>query len=249
MVSHLQESETMNIDCVTITGADDSIAPSDLVRLSRRFPFVEWGLLLSKSQAGRPRFPSSRWLHELQTVRTPDMQFSGHVCGTWVRDMLSGGCLLHTDMFPALSLFRRLQWNFHAERHATNPVQTAKGLNHYLGVQHIFQMDGVNDGRLLASLKFNHIEPNDIVPLFDTSGGAGIIPTHWPPVWPGVYCGYAGGLGPDTLAHELIRIDHVAGQATIWIDMERRVRSDDDQQFVLAKVEHCLQIASGSVTI
>ena len=31
------------LDRVTITGADDSVRPTDLLELSREFPFVEWG--------------------------------------------------------------------------------------------------------------------------------------------------------------------------------------------------------------
>ena len=34
---------------VTITGADDSIQPSQLLDLQKEFPFVEWGILLSRN--------------------------------------------------------------------------------------------------------------------------------------------------------------------------------------------------------
>ena len=42
---------------------------------------------------------------------------------------------------------------------------------------------------------------------------------------------YAGGLGPDNLEEELKRIEEVAGDRTIWIDMETKVRSDGDRIF------------------
>lgn len=139
---------------------------------------------------------------------------------------------------------QRLQWNFHAERHTIQLGCVETGLQYYPQHQHILQMDGVNDA-LLGALRDRGV---NVVPLFDTSGGAGRVPQTWPFAIPTVYCGYAGGLGPETLEQEITRIEQVAEHATIWIDMERRVRSLDDQQFDLAKVEACLRIASGWVT-
>ena len=236
----------MNLDRVTITGADDSIHPQELIRLSTLFPFAEWGILLSKSQVGHPRFPSFGWLRQLQAERTINMQLSEHICGTWVRNMMAGSCLFQHDMYPYLGMFKRLQWNFHAEHLRPQLGCVATGLLYYPNHQHIFQMDGVND-QLLSTLRTS--QEADIVPLFDTSGGAGIVPKKWPAAMPDVYCGYAGGLGPDTLEHEITRIKEVVGHATIWIGMERRVRSDNDHQFDLQKVERCLRIANKWVTV
>ena len=46
---------------VTITGADDAVDPGALVALSAEFPFVEWGILFSKSREGEARYPSAEW--------------------------------------------------------------------------------------------------------------------------------------------------------------------------------------------
>jgi hypothetical protein len=40
----------MILDRVTITGADDDVDIGDLVDLSARYPFVEWGILSSSSR-------------------------------------------------------------------------------------------------------------------------------------------------------------------------------------------------------
>src|SRR5262245_10120922 len=50
----------------------------------------------------------------------------------------------------------------------------------------------------------------------------GVVPAHWPAPIEGVYCGYAGGLGPDTLQEPLEKIATKVGDRTIWIDMETR---------------------------
>ncbi len=49
----------MKIDKVTLTGADDSVRPAELVEISQQYPLVEWGILFSKSQQGTARFPHS----------------------------------------------------------------------------------------------------------------------------------------------------------------------------------------------
>ena len=59
--------------------------------------------------------------------------------------------------------------------------------------------------------------------------------------WLGVECGYAGGLGPDNVVEQVQKISqHVDPSASIWIDMERRVRSDDDKWLDLGKVRTVL---------
>jgi hypothetical protein len=59
----------MQLKCVTLTGADDSILPEDLVALSRDFPFVEFGILFCRTfQGRRPGFPSEDWLRRLIKV-------------------------------------------------------------------------------------------------------------------------------------------------------------------------------------
>lgn len=55
--------------------------------------------------------------------------------------------------------------------------------------------------------------------LFDTSSGFGILPEKWPELLPELYCGYAGGLGPDNLQEQLEKIESVIGDNEIWVDM------------------------------
>ena len=57
----------MNLTKVTITGADDSVRVEDLLEINERFPFVEFGILVSKRTGGQavPRFPSAEWMKGL----------------------------------------------------------------------------------------------------------------------------------------------------------------------------------------
>lgn len=233
----------MILDRVTITGADDSIEASDLVALSKEFPFVEWGILFSGSRQGTPRYPGTVWLAELWKASTEGLNLSAHLCGKWVRELVLEGqpswWLSHGRLAEA---FRRVQLNFHGEYHkaALGFIRALRERQH----DYIFQHDGVNDGLISTFTSTPNLRA---YPLFDRSHGAGVVPGEWPKsIW--TYQGYAGGLGPDNLAEELGRIKEAAGKARIWIDTETKVRSEDDSGFDLDKVRKFLEIAKPFVT-
>lgn len=232
----------MNLDRVTITGADDSVEPEAIVDLSMRFPWVEWGILVSKNQEGSPRFPSQSWRERLQ-LRTRGMpiQLSLHVCGRWLRNLLIGQNDLPIGMTEG---FQRMQLNFHAEKLEYDAIALARALADMSVGEMIFQIDGASGQEILAAVHGEGRHSFDQVPLFDCSHGAGVLPDEWPaPFDLSTYHGYAGGLGPDNLAEQIPLIGKAAGDTRIWLDMESRVRSDDGRSFDLAKVERCLQIA------
>jgi hypothetical protein len=242
----------MILDRVTITGADDSIRPDDLIPLARDFPFVEWGILFSGRRLGLPRYPSRAWLSELgKLMWHVPMKLSAHLCGRWVRDLVTGAKFTWRDEHKLeYDHFQRVQLNFHGEFHRRgsgfetilsdeSPRAEGHGMGARDGKQFILQCDGVNDHAAEEIVPWCNA-----VPLFDRSGGAGVLPKEWPKAWPGVYCGYAGGLGPDNLAEQLDRIELAAGGEHVWIDMERRVRSEDDSRFDLEKVRRVLETAA-----
>jgi len=228
------------IRCVTITGADDSINPKELFKLSDEFPFVEWGILFSKSAEGKYRYPTRKWLWELYTEwcrsYIPRLNFSAHICGRWVRDICAGSWTIFED-HTTFDMFKRIQLNFHALVHELDEQKFIAGFKDgTIQRQYIFQLDNVNNGILNVALNNNV----DAVPLFDLSGGAGILPEEWPRA--NGYCGYAGGLSPENLESQLELIEQVADYP-MWIDTETRVRSDGDYQFDLGKVRAFLEVA------
>jgi hypothetical protein len=222
----------MNLDRVTVTGADDSIKPEDLVPLTEKYPFVEWGILFSGSRQGGPRYPSDGWIsklmHPAMQNRLPNL--CAHLCGKWVRDLVLDGKATWWEKYRGYAeIFKRVQLNFHGQFHKAGKGFSGrlKNLEHDFILQH----DGVNDATILALGADLPVSP-----LFDRSGGAGVLPASWPkPIWK--YQGYAGGLSPENIEDELHRILDAAGESRIWIDVETRVRSEDDGRFDLGKVE------------
>lgn len=218
---------------VTITGADESIQPNDLIKLSEKFPFVEWGILYS-AKRGRPRFPSDDWINKLADV---PVALSLHLCGQPVRNFIKDGLGPQDWTDEMWALFQRVQLNFHAIPHSASE-RMIDGFKVNPTKEFIFQFDDVNNHLIESAIK----EGCNVSSLFDKSGGAGILPNKWPALknWP---CGYAGGLGPENLKEQIEIIENIVGDTSIWIDMETRVRSNQDQLFDLHKVYTCLEIA------
>jgi hypothetical protein len=236
----------MHIDRVTITGADDSVKAAELWDLSKEFPFVEWGILVSKNSMGSPRFPTFDWLLDFRSMtRTAGhMDASMHICGRWVREILKGEP--PQELWPILDCFQRVQLNFHAEDMKCIPAafrHTLRRYNREGPREFIFQIDGNRGINYLIEATAD----GDLhcFPLFDQSGGRGALPGQWPlEISIYAYHGYAGGLGPDNLAEQIQAIGKVVtGNFPIWIDMETNVRSDSDRLFDLSKVRRCLEIA------
>lgn len=233
----------MKLQTVTVTGADDSVSPDELIGLSRRYPFVEWGILLSATQEGGPRFPSRRWLRDLndaiiENSLEEQVNTSAHLCGRWLKDLLKGtNRCAHFD----LEIFQRVQLNFHAQKQEVYQLKFLDALRPLMatGRKVIFQQDGVNSYILERTIA-SGLEAQA---LFDLSHGAGILPEKWPSPLNGIYCGYAGGIGPENIHEQLPIIERVAAGNPYWVDMETRVRSHNGEVFDLAKVRQCLHIA------
>lgn len=218
------------LNMVTMTGADLSVRPYELSSISAKFPFVEWGILVSRRKNSVPRYPSLQWLISLREYYR-DVHLSCHVCGEWARDLVSGGSMFLDNMADYLSIFGRIQLNISNLIHTLNPDDLLSILRPY-HKRFILQVREIPE-------HFRSVNWNDISFLFDRSGGRGQLPNEWPAPW-GV-CGYAGGLNPDNIIEQLGKIDLVRGKRSCCIDAESGVRSSDDQSFDLVKVQMFLE--------
>ena len=225
------------IKVVTVTGADDSVKPEDLSSIARKDPIIEFGILLSKRQRGHKRFPSEVWLEKLYRVWShTGINLSGHLCGQWVSDLLVGKPTFFEEFGSIWRMFKRIQLNFHAQTNIAVNMLKLPGLlrEYFFDTPIIFQIDGVND-EIFHQMKIG--TDLSVFPLYDKSGGIGLLPDEWPKQHPNQYSGYAGGLSPDNLEVEIEKISKAASRILpIWIDAETLLRSKDDTLFDLEKV-------------
>jgi hypothetical protein len=226
---------------VTLTGADGSVDPKKLIELSKKYPFVEWGILVSGKRFGTNRFPALEWLLRLSDLvhlyPETKVNLACHLCGQYVRDLLVGNTAeMEEKLKDVWEIFQRVQINTHGEPHPYNPsffefVNRTKK-------EFILQYDGANHHLLADSLRVSR----RVTTLYDMSHGAGTLPSQWPQSHYLVKNGYAGGLGPDNVEQELHRIASVAGNNDFWIDMETKVRSNSDELFDLEKCREVLDL-------
>jgi|SRR5690606_2543935 len=209
----------MNQWKVTITGADDNTDPNQLIELSKRFPFVEWGILHSYKRKGTSRYPSDPWIVRLMQSKSAETHLAIHACGLFAKEIMNGQC------FP---------WGFARIQINGFDVKKISYLNPW-GGEYILQCGDMEKVQRVADFAAQHPDFLFSV-LFDVSGGMGLMPSSWPRPLPGVRMGYAGGIGPSNVRDVLRDIGPVE---PTWIDMESGVRTDD--QFDLEKVEEVLR--------
>jgi hypothetical protein len=222
------------LDRVTFTGADDSVDVSDLVKISEECPFVEWGILFSSQRVGTVRFPTFLWLDELiEAARDGSLALSAHLCGRYQRDALAAVWSWQRVVGNAATFFERVQVNCGANPEpAIGPM-----LREWPSTQRVIvQCSSKNKDWIEGASEDGH--RFDV--LFDDSGGRGELAESWPYAFDRVFCGYAGGLGPETVAEELGSIQHAAHGRPFWIDMEGRIRSDNGDRFDLDKVRRVI---------
>lgn len=237
----------MKIKTVTITGADDNTDIDALMKIHNHYPFVEFGILFSRSRQGTSRYPSLEWVKLLQEEafshcmsKMPEIKLSAHLCGDYTWQRLTTG--LFNSAFDDLGdimfgkLFSRCQLNFNS----TNNPACEKFYDSfkYSTTKQILQFNKANHDLCQRIIEMNN--PN-VHFLYDGSGGRGVLPSEWKGVVPNQFTGYAGGLNPDNLEEALFKIDMVVGFNEIWIDTESGVRTDD--KLDLDKVVKFLEIA------
>ena len=244
----------MKIKKVTITGADNDTDIREMVKISQQYPFVEWGILFSPKRLGEPRYPDYWWLSDLRTKRIEQkMNLSAHLCGGYTREMLMGKTD-YLDNMPIknfLAIFSRFQLNFNVSRTELDcdkffPLLKKLGWN--------FILQHNNSNEMICNESIIRLQPISF--LYDSSGGRGTIASEWkspigdfghpPKIF---FTGYAGGLSPENLAEELIKIEKVCNDldanSEIWIDVESRVRTNG--KLDMKKVKSFLEIASNHI--
>ncbi|MBP6911436.1 hypothetical protein KBC03_07760 [Patescibacteria group bacterium] len=224
----------MKIHTITLSGVDDNTSIPGLIQLSKQFPKVEIGILLSQKniEHGESRYPTRKYI-ELLCRHDKKLQLAGHICRAWMKDLFLGKTTVVDELGPDIwSSLQRIQFNYY--KFFTDPtIQPMKfkdkvegllqavGLPCFEGKQLIFPRSEYSAefidqyrGRLPAGHVIFH----------DSSFGQGRTPDVWPnPI--GNPCGYAGKLDPDNYKKELLKIAAVVGeQGSIWTDAETGLR-------------------------
>lgn len=227
---------------ITLTGVDDHTDIAAVATLSHRYSLVEWGFLYSpKRQGNGGRYPSIDTLRKAFKTLPSNVRVALHVCGSGVPNLLAGEPVVTELVVAVARRSGRVQLNFSQSSDNLDLDALSDLLDRFHGMDFIIQHNEANQS-VWAKL-FSH---GNCLALFDSSGGRGIECGAWPAPMKGFNCGYAGGLGPDNLDVEMPRIRAAAHGTVFWIDMEGKLRTQDDV-FDLARAESCLRKATTAV--
>jgi hypothetical protein len=217
------------LSCVTLTGADEAVDPAELEDIRKKYPVVEWAILLAPGHMGKSRHPGREWIEEF--LETCKGRKSLHLCFNAISSFVAG----EAPIMALAKQFNRIQLNFASLANLPDSEaldEAIRSFHHPVILQH-----GRGSAKLLARLS----APNRQV-LFDESGGTGKLPEQWPQPLPNVKCGYAGGLKPDNLRYQLPKIFKAAGKSEFWIDMESGIR-DGQGNFDTGLAREALKIS------
>ena len=227
----------MKISKVTITGADNNTHPADMQKLSDKYPFVEWGILFSKSSAGKDRYPSREKIEQFEHL---NVNLSAHFCGEYSRNVVLKGDIAEISHHFR---FKRVQLNFNFQNTVPELPLLRRVMYTYPNREFILQY---NQSNVPAINSFLNTPPRNVALLYDASGGRGTEIRTFSPSF-AQPTGYAGGITPDNVESICQTLSKMSnpGESPIWIDMESGVRTDNELD--MDKVKKVLEITKNYV--
>lgn len=235
---------------VTITGADDKVDPEALDDIGREFPFVEWGILFSKSSEGQPRYPTSQWRERFYWATINRGQYysiAAHLCGKSVDQFLASYEFFENEVTMGFDV---IQFNKLTAENKDLIFKFAEDRGNVHDV--IVQYAGSTD--VLLNGMFDNEVPDALKILLDASGGKGVCwsDSGWPdapePFASRCSVGHAGGINEDNIeyaAHEIYRLNKDVDEGFAWIDLETGARTNNE--FDLDKVIRILEKAQNVI--
>lgn len=212
----------MKIDRVTITGADNGVSAYSMKELSKKYPFLELGILFSLKSEGQQRYPDKIWRDTLCSIGVE--RLSAHFCGWYSRQILEKQ---RFDLIQDLpSNFGRVQINYNFSNSAGYDLAELKYYCKNNPQRAIILQYNKSNKSILDEFILDGL-PSNIHFLFDSSGGRGTEIQTIENNFPGHYTGYSGGISPTNINEIFTKISNFHSPDSVWMDMESGVRTND----------------------
>jgi hypothetical protein len=221
----LSDAPTPKLDRISLTGPDDKVSLAALSQLSERYPFVEWALLYVPHNEGAPRNPTQAWRRAFFDARLPGYS-AVHLCGRQAFEELLQGAL-PSELLQA----DRLQLNINARKPDFTDAQVLEVFHRALDLGPDIILQYHEGTAALVAAFVRKLAPaalRRVHVLLDESKGTGKVMSSVspPPAVEDLYCGFAGGLGPDNIAWALSALERTGKH--YWADMESGIRTNNE---------------------
>lgn len=213
----------MILKTVTITGLDEFTDFWHLAELEQEFPFVEWGILYSRSRVGLDlRFPNPVYIEKSLAIKNLK-QVAAHLCGEYASAALREKKT--AKHFP--DCIKRFQINLPQYDYTLINVQPNTWIQNFQKI--ILQVRNLDERNILTKIYGNY-NPEF---LFDISGGRGKLANFQEAAsWhrnPNQPVGFAGGISPENIDEVLSTLQAcLPKDQLVWIDMESGVRNQNN---------------------
>ena len=239
----------MFLKTIVCSGINENNDITDAVDFLKKYKNAEFGVQCSPKKAGyqTPRF---EWLKELLyklNERKIENRVALHLnegfvvsfCDEKIPDEIS-------DLLDIGSAVGRLQLNFKIGREvfASGNVPNIKTLEKAMQsvASHPIILSASQPNLSFIHKAYHQGMKFDV--LFDDSFGEGVMPdVRRPPLFADVFQGYAGGLSPENVAEELIKIGKLT-KGAVFIDAEGKLKQEG--HFCFDKAEKFIQNALAS---
>ncbi len=235
---------------ITFTGVDEWTDLDRLQEIQEKYPYAEFGILLSKNwkENGNRYLNPSLW----RSLSDYNLNLSLHLCGSVAREAYKGNWeplteLLQQDgvlKYRVTRLFSRCQLNVAGCSQKEYVFRDGVAPLHFKEV--IIQQKSAEDCPLFKNaVKQNDVlsYANTIALLCDASGGRGVASeiVIFANPYNDYHVGYAGGFGEDNMVQKIEDIMACEDVGEFWVDMESKVRDKDDK-FDLDCIERILKL-------
>lgn len=203
---------------VTVTGVGPGHPIETWSRLAQKYPFVEWGILLSQQKAGGEdcKYPDLKWIADFAKAGLPT---AVHLCGHFARQVAKEPLKIVHLVDVIVGPHTRIQVN--VPRALRYGAEVA--LRPLTDRQFIIQTNTF-DGFYGRTDTSPHINP-----LHDLSGGVGRVTPDfdYQHVPKGAFAGFAGGFSGENIAERLRLVAEVAEREGFdyWVDAEGALRT------------------------
>lgn len=222
----------MKLRYVSLTGADDNVEIKDLESFSKQYPFFECAILMFPEREGKNRNPSKAWRNKFYDSSVGNRAI--HLCGSIINKLAEQD----PDLISELNRVQRVQINLKPQWASVELVE--KLVVAVKSLPHIEFITQYNDSNREYFKYWEGVENHSY--LYDASLGKGLAPDNWSAPVKDKRTGYAGGMSPENVEENILKISQVSNINPVWIDMESGVRTDD--RFDLKKAEDVLAITA-----
>jgi hypothetical protein len=245
----------MKLRYLGLCGIDETANIQDLLKISKIYPFVEWGILLRSDLEGTSRYPAADWIKHFLQKRSKcnySVNLAGHLCGNRVTELLSGN--YQYIEYLNSHKFNRLQVNattingvsLSENNLSMYYLNLITAIRAFPKIEWIIQRNTETE-RLCQLIESGSINQSNISFLFDSSCGTGKLSLNFIKPPKGFICGYAGGISHENIILVLKKISNMVSneyiRENIWVDMESSLRTDtkNGNIFDLIKVTKCIE--------